>query len=192
LNIAVLCSAYALDERYAAPARAFARLLGECGHTLVWGGATDALMGVIADEVKEAGGKLIGISVEHLSATRYQGSDEMVVCPTLSERKALLLSRADAVVVLVGGLGTLDEVTEVMELKKHGMFDRPIVFLDPDGFYDGLRTQLNRMEAEGFLPHRVDELAYFTRHAAEALACIKKAHAELLDRRCQLAGVVVD
>ncbi|MEV8094027.1 TIGR00730 family Rossman fold protein [Kitasatospora sp. NPDC085879] len=174
MNITVFCSAYSLDERYTAPAADFARLLGERGHTLVWGGSHAGLMGLLADGVKEAGGRLVGISVELLAHKAYEGADELVTAPDLAVRKAQLLERADAVVVLVGGLGTLDEVTEVLELKKHALHDKPVVFLDTEGFYAGLRTQLERMETEGFLPRPLDELVVFATTPAEAFAALDR------------------
>ena len=173
MNITVFCSANDLDERYTGPAREFARLLGAHGHTLVWGGSYAGLMGVIADEAKAAGGKLVGVSVELLAHRTYQGADEMVMTADLAERKAVLLARADAIVVLVGGLGTLDEVTEVVELKKHGLHIKPVLLLDTDGFYDGLRTQLERMSADGFLPRPLHELVRFAADPAEALALLE-------------------
>ncbi|GAA1076309.1 MULTISPECIES: TIGR00730 family Rossman fold protein [Kitasatospora] len=174
MNITVFCSAYSLDERYTAPAAEFARLLGERGHTLVWGGSHAGLMGLLADGVKEAGGRLVGISVELLAHKAYEGADELVTAPDLADRKARLLERADAVVVLVGGLGTLDEVTEVLELKKHALHDKPVVFLDTEGFYAGLRTQLERMETEGFLPRPLAELVVFATTPAEAFAALDR------------------
>ncbi|GAA4865148.1 TIGR00730 family Rossman fold protein [Kitasatospora terrestris] len=170
MNITVFCSAYSLDARYTAPAAEFARLLGAQGHTLVWGGSHAGLMGLLADGVKEAGGRLVGISVELLAHKTYEGADELVMTADLAARKAELLARADAVVVLVGGLGTLDEVTEVLELKKHALHDKPVVVLDTEGFYTGLRTQLERMDAEGFLPRPLAELISFAGTPAEALA----------------------
>ncbi|MEV4556497.1 TIGR00730 family Rossman fold protein [Kitasatospora sp. NPDC049285] len=170
MNITVFCSAYSLDATYSAPAAEFARLLGEGGHTLVWGGSHAGLMGLLADGVKEAGGRLVGISVELLRHKSYEGADELVMAPDLAARKAELLARGDALVVLVGGLGTLDEVTEVLELKKHALHDKPVVFLDTEGFYTGLRMQLERMDAEGFLPRPLSELVGFAQTPAEALA----------------------
>ena len=170
MNITVFCSANDLAESYTKPAREFARLLGAHGHTLVWGGSNAGLMGIIADEAKAAGARLVGINVGLLSHRTYQDADELVMTADLAERKALLLARADAVVVLVGGLGTLDEATEVVELKKHRQHHKPIVFLDTDGFYDGLRTQLRRMESEGFLPVALDDLVRFAADGADALA----------------------
>jgi len=174
MNITVFCSAYSLDERYTAPAAEFARLLGERGHTLVWGGSHAGLMGLLADGVKEAGGRLVGISVDLLAHKSYEGADELVMTRDLAERKGQLLARADAVVVLVGGLGTLDEVTEVLELKKHALHDKPVVVLDTEGFYAGLRTQLERMDAEGFLPRPLAELITFAATPAEALDHLKE------------------
>ncbi len=173
MNITVYCSANELDERYTAPAREFARLLGEHGHTLVWGGSHAGLMGQIADEAKAAGARLVGISVELLAHKAYQGADELVTAVDLAARKAELLARADAVVVLVGGLGTLDEVTEAVELKKHKQHAKPVVFLDTDGFYDGLRTQLRRMEQDGFLPAELDSLVRFAADGAEVLSYLE-------------------
>ncbi|WP_411151780.1 TIGR00730 family Rossman fold protein [Streptomyces sp. A30] len=175
MNICVFCSAYSLDDRYTAPAQKLAALIGERGHTLVWGGSDSGLMGVLADAVKGAGGRLVGISVELLAHTVYQGADEIVISPDLATRKAELLARADAIMVLVGGLGTLDEVTEILELKKHGLHTKPVIVLDTEGFYDGLRTQLARMEAEGFLPQPLDELVFFTEDATAALAFLEAA-----------------
>jgi uncharacterized protein (TIGR00730 family) len=169
VNITVFCSANSLDDRYTAPAREFARALGERGHTLVWGGSHAGLMGVVADAAKAAGAKLVGVSVELLQHKAYSGADELVTTADLAERKAQLLQRAHAIVVLVGGLGTLDEVTEVLELKKHGLHDKPVVLLDTDGFYDGMRAQLQRMERDGFLPRRLDRLVRFAADGAEAL-----------------------
>ena len=169
MNITVFCSANKLDDRYTAPAAAFARLLGEQGHTLVWGGSDAGLMGVIADEARAGGGRLVGINVEMLAHRGYPDADEMVMTRDLAERKAQLLGRADAIAVLVGGVGTLDEVGEVIELKKHGAHSKPIVFLDTDGFYAGLRLQLERMEQDGFLPRALDTLVRFAADPAEAL-----------------------
>ncbi|MFJ7906094.1 TIGR00730 family Rossman fold protein [Kitasatospora sp. NPDC096204] len=173
MNICVFCSAYSLDDRYSAPAAEFARLLGEGGHTLVWGGSNAGLMGLLADEVKAAGGRTVGVMVEMLRHKAYVGADELVWTADLSERKAELASRADAIVVLVGGLGTMDEVTEVLELKKHGRFDKPVVVLDTEGFYAGLRTQMERMDAEGFLPRPLAELITFADTPAEVFAQLK-------------------
>ncbi|AXK34349.1 TIGR00730 family Rossman fold protein [Streptomyces armeniacus] len=170
MNICVFCSAADLDEVYTAAAREFAELIGKRGHTLVWGGSDVGLMKVVADGVQGAGGRLVGVSVEFLRSKAREGADEMIVAATLAERKAILLERADAVVVMVGGTGTLDEATDILELKKHGMHGKPVVVLNTAGFYDGLKKQMQRMEAERFLPVPLTELVHFADDPGQALA----------------------
>lgn len=170
MNICVFLSAADLDERYTTPAREFAELLGRGGHTLVWGGSEVGLMKVVADGVQESGGRLVGVSVEFLQAKARANADEMVVAADLAERKAQLLLRADAVVIMVGGTGTLDEATEILELKKHGLHSKPVVLLNSAGFYDGLKQQLRRMDAEGFLPLPLADLVGFAETGEEAMA----------------------
>ncbi|KUM67549.1 TIGR00730 family Rossman fold protein [Streptomyces curacoi] len=175
MRICVFLSAADLDDCYTRPAREFAKLLGKGGHTLVWGGSDVGLMKVVADGVQEAGGRLVGVSVEFLSAKVRPGVDEMVIAKDLAERKRLLLEKADAVVIMVGGTGTLDEATEILELKKHGRTDKPVVLLNTAGFYDGLKEQFRRMEDEGFLPRPLSDLVFFAEEPVGALAYLEES-----------------
>lgn len=177
MNITVFCSAADLDDRYTAPAREFAELIGKGGHTMVWGGSESGLMKVMADGVQENGGRLVGVSVGFLAAKARRNADEMVIAADLAERKAGLLARGDAVVVMVGGTGTLDEATEILELKKHGLHTKPVVLLNTAGFYDGLQQQFRRMEDEGFLPLPLAELVFFAEDGASALAYLESSGA---------------
>jgi uncharacterized protein (TIGR00730 family) len=170
LNICVFLSAADLDDRYTLPAREFAELIGKGGHTLVWGGSDTGLMKVLADGVRETGGRLVGVSVVFLRAWARKDADEMVLAKDLAGRKALMLARSDAVVVMAGGLGTLDEATEILELRKHRLHDKPVVLLNTAGFYDGLTLQLQRMETDGFLPVPLAELVLLADDGASALA----------------------
>ncbi|WP_301120888.1 TIGR00730 family Rossman fold protein [Mycolicibacterium fortuitum] len=175
MNICVFLSAADLDERYTEPARAFAELLGKGGHALVWGGSDKGLMKVVADEVQASGGRLVGISVEFLRQQARVGADEMVITADLSERKAVLLERSDALMVMPGGLGTLDEATEILELRKHRRHDKPVVLLNTAGFYDGLVIQLRRMEQDGFLPVPLDELVFVAEEPDAAMEYLERA-----------------
>ncbi|MEU2179978.1 TIGR00730 family Rossman fold protein [Streptomyces thermolilacinus] len=175
MNICVFLSAADLDDRYTGPAREFAELLAKGGHTLVWGGSDTGLMKVVADAAQQAGGRLVGVSVEFLAHKARPGCDEMVMTRDLAERKAELLARSDAIVILVGGTGTLDEATEILELKKHGMHTKPVVLLNTAGFYDGLKQQFRRMEAEGFLPLPLADLVFFAEDGVSALAYLEEA-----------------
>lgn len=169
MNICVFCSAQDVPEKYPRAARELATLIAQNGHTLVWGGSNQGTMKVIADAAQAAGGKIVGISMELLKEKARKNADEMIIAPTLAERKAKLLERADGIVVLPGGLGTLDEITEVLELKKQKLHNKPTAFLNTDGFYGGFKMQLERMDTEGFLPQRLAEYVSFEDTPQEAI-----------------------
>ncbi len=95
-----------------------------------------------------------------------QNADEMIVAQNLGERKKLMLERCDAIITLAGGIGTLDEATEMLALKRHGVHNKAIVFLNTNGFYEGMKAQMNKMEEDGFLHNMENDvvpgsLAYF-------------------------------
>ena len=173
MNICVFCSASDVEKKYTDAARELATLIALGGHTLVWGGSNKGTMKVIADTAQAAGGKIVGVTMELLKATARANADEMHILPTLGQRKAKLLERADAIVVLPGGLGTLDEITETMELKKHNVHNKAIVFLNTDGFYEGFKLQLERMNKEGFLPRALSELLFFADTPQDAMRYIE-------------------
>ncbi|MFE2033430.1 TIGR00730 family Rossman fold protein [Streptomyces scopuliridis] len=175
MNICVFLSAADLPERYTRPAREFAELIGKGGHTLVWGGSDSGLMKVVADGVQETGGRLVGVSVDFLSDSARPDADEMVIAKDLAERKALLLAKSDAVVIMVGGTGTLDEATEILELKKHALHTKPVVLLNTAGFYDGLKQQFRRMDEDGFLPLPLTDLVFFAEDGVSALAYLEES-----------------
>jgi uncharacterized protein (TIGR00730 family) len=173
MNICVFCSAYDVDKKYVTAAKDLARLIAKNGHHLVWGGSDTGIMRVMAEGVKEGGGKIYGVSVKHLRTLASKSADEMIIAKDMGVRKALMLARSDAVVMLPGGLGTLDEVTDVLELKKHKHHTKPIVALNTDNFYQGLKMQLDRIKAEGFIKVDMDKLIYFAKTSKEAMQFIE-------------------
>ncbi|HEY1621436.1 MAG TPA: TIGR00730 family Rossman fold protein [Streptosporangiaceae bacterium] len=178
MRICVFLSATSTDERYAAPVRELAGLLASGGHDLVWGGSDAGLMKVLADAVQDAGGTLTGVSVESLRwvlREKLAANDEIVVTADLASRKAAMLARCDAVLVMPGGTGTLDELTDVMELKRHGVHRKPVVVVNVGGYYDGLAWQLRRMEEEGFLDLPADDVVRFAPDVRDAMAMIEAA-----------------
>ena len=179
MNILVFCSAQEVSEKYKKSAAEFASLIGEHGHTLVWGGTDRGLMKIVAQGVRDKGGKIIGITMELTKHKAHTSADEMVVAKTLGERKVLMLERADAIVAFPGGTGTLDEVTEVIALKRHGTHNKPVVLLNTDNFYEGLKLQLQRMKDDDFLIspedgmlNTVEKLVYFADTPKDAIAYI--------------------
>jgi len=182
MNVAVFCSANDLSEPYVNDAKELARLLAEDGHTLIYGGSDYGLMKVMADGVQQGGGKIVGISTSVYRKYARKNADEMIITKTLGERKALMLERSDVIVMMIGGLGTLDETTEILELKKQSHHDKAVIILNTNNFYDGLKVLLDRMSSEGFLEmgeHKgetvtLDRFVQFVDTPQEVMATIGK------------------
>lgn len=172
--IGVFCSARDLPERYAKPAEAFARLMAAQGYGLVWGGSDIGLMSVVANGVRDGGGLLVGVSVDLFAHVAHKSPDEMIIARDLGERKATMLERSDAIVVLPGGTGTLDEAMAIVEARKNGLHDKPIVILNLADFYAGLKTQLFKMRDEGFLHRPLEDVVYFADTPDDALDYINR------------------
>ncbi len=117
---------------------------------MIYGGSDYGLMKVMADGMQQGGAKIVGVTIPVYAAHARKNADEMILAKTLGERKATALKRSDAIVVLIGGLGTLDELTEILELKRQDHHNKPTIVLDTNGFYDGLKIQLQRMADEKF------------------------------------------
>jgi hypothetical protein len=168
-SISVFCSINEVADEYVADARRLAELMVEHGYDLVWGGANRGLMKVVADGVQQAGGKITGITPDFLKHKRRMNADEMIIVDDISRTKALLIEKSDAIILLPGGTGSLDEITEVLELKKHGRYTKPVVVLNTAHFYEGFRMQLTRMEKDGFLQKNIGALIYFASHPKQAI-----------------------
>ncbi len=156
--ICIYCSAQDIEERYKSQAKEFCALLAKHGYGLVWGGSDTGLMKVVADTVQENGGKLVGVSVDVLKDVARKNADEMIITQNLGERKRIMREKADGFVALIGGTGTLDELSEIIEEKKLNYHSKPIVVLNTDHFYDGLFAQYKRMNDEGFLAQSMETL----------------------------------
>ncbi len=170
--IAVFCSASTVAEKYIKPAGEFARLIAKHRYSLVWGGSDKGLMKIVATAVQTGGGKLFGVSMEFFKDVARRDADEMVIAKDLGERKSIMLARCDAIAVLVGGLGTLDEVAQILELKKLGIHDKPIVLLNTENYYEGLKVQLQKMKDDGFVDKPLDDLVHFADTPEEAIGYI--------------------
>jgi len=125
---------------YGDAAKRLGQLLAEAGITLVYGAGKVGLMGVVAESVHRHGGEVIGVIPEKLDvdALTYRACDELIVTPSMSERKAIMAARADGFVVLPGGFGTLEELFEVLVGRQLGYHTKPIVFLNTGEAFDGL------------------------------------------------------
>jgi uncharacterized protein (TIGR00730 family) len=161
MNIVVYCgSSKGNDCKYIESAGALGRWIGESGNTLVFGGASQGLMGAVSDATLEAGGKVIGVlpDVPQIQERRHQGLTEYIDTPSMAERKAKMIELADAFVALPGGIGTLDELTDVLPLSSLDITTCPIVLFDTDGYYQPFRAVIRKIIESGFGRNE-----YFTR-----------------------------
>jgi uncharacterized protein (TIGR00730 family) len=123
------------------------------GVGIVYGGARVGLMGLLADTALAAGGEVVGVIPRDLFAREvpHRGVTRLVEVESMHERKAQMAELADAFVALPGGVGTLEELFEVFTWRLLGLHDKPVALLDPDGFFDPLVDQLDRIVAQGYL-----------------------------------------
>lgn len=174
-NICVFSTANEVAEKYKQDTRQFGQLIAQNNFNLVWGGTNKGLMKFTADAVQNNGGKIFGITMGALKKDRRMNADEMIITKNVGERKKILLSKADAIVLLAGGIGGLDEMTEILELKKENLHQKPIVVLNTDNFYKGLKIQFNRMKKDGFITEDLGKLIFFAETPQKAINYIKKS-----------------
>lgn len=145
MNITIYCaSSSKLRPSYIEAAAQLGRLIAQRGHTLINGAGTMGLMGASTDACLAAGGQTIGIIPQFMvdEGWEHRGMHQLIVTADMHERKARLTQMADAIIVLPGGLGTLDELFDAVTLKQLGVFLKPIVILNTDGFYDRLLSHI--------------------------------------------------
>ncbi|MFC1647196.1 TIGR00730 family Rossman fold protein [Patescibacteria group bacterium] len=171
-TITVYCSSREIDGKYMKAAEELSSLMVKNNYDLVWGGTDKGLMREVATNVQESGGKIIGISTKMFEENGKKNADEMVMTSSIEERKEQLLKRGDAIILLPGGLGSLDELFYTLELKKLRMHDKPVVVINIDKYYDGLKEQLFRTDKEGFIHRKLKELVYFTDNPKDAISYI--------------------
>jgi uncharacterized protein (TIGR00730 family) len=152
-RVCVFCgSSFGLNDTYKIEVEQLAGLLAEREIELVYGGGNSGLMGTLAHAVMVNGGKATGIiprkindRVEHLELT------DLIVVDTMHERKALMYERADAFIALPGGIGTMEEMFEVMTWNQLGYHTKPLGLFNIDHYYDPLYEMLQHMHREGFV-----------------------------------------
>ena len=125
--------------------------IGSNGHTLIYGGSRSGLMGVLAESVLAAGGKVIGVEPQMFvdAGFVYDAIDELIVTKDMRERRAKMIELGDAFIAFPGGTGTLEEISEVMSMVSLGHLSAPCVFYDLNGYYQPLRTLMENMLSHG-------------------------------------------
>jgi len=170
--VCVYCSSSTrIAPSYLALAAEVGTELAKRGHVLVTGGGSVSMMGEVGRAARAAGGHTVGIIPDHLVAMEVadHDSDELFVVETMRQRKAGMDERADAFLVLPGGIGTLEEFFEVWTAGTLGMHARPVVVLDPEGFYEPLWAWLEDLVERGFVRRPALDSLLRVRTVADAL-----------------------
>ena len=150
---------------------ALGRELAKRGITCIYGGSCTGLMNQLAESVLEAGGEIVGVTVQSLKDKEefHKGLTRLHVVPTMQERKTLMIDLSDGFVVLPGGIGTYDEFFEVYTLRQLGFHSKPCGLLDVNGFYEPLKQMLGKAEQEGFMKHPYREAIVVSSDPSEML-----------------------
>lgn len=172
MNITVYCgSSKGADPRFVEAAHELGAWIGSQGHALVYGGSSIGLMGIVARTVMEAGGRAYGVEPRFFIDAGVAQCDltELFVVESMPERKAKMIELGDAFVALPGGVGTLEEISEIFTRVRLDMGPHECFLLNIDGFYDPLRSFLESMVEHRFFdqcdldrchfPRSVEELA---------------------------------
>ena len=156
MNITVYCgAAEGMDPEYIVRARELGAWMASEGHTLVYGAGNSGMMGAISDALIEGGGAAIGVTPQFFVLAEETRDDlaEVVISDDMSTRRNWMIENGDAFIALPGGMGTLDEITEVMTYKRLGLLgkvNKPVMIYDVNGYYDRLFTFLDDMRDQGF------------------------------------------
>lgn len=134
--------------------------IADMGLTLIYGGSSLGMMGLLARTVKESGGKVIGIITRYLIEKEkpLEILDELHIVESMQERKKMMQNLADTFIVMPGGIGTLEEAIETWNAIKIGEIDKGIGFLNVDGFFDGLFSFINNCQKNGFLTEKQESI----------------------------------
>ncbi len=153
-KVCVYCaSSDKIDQKYFEATKTLAKALTKNNTTVVYGGGARGLMGQLADTVIEEKGRIIGIMPHFMKEVEFHHKDvnEFIFTADMHERKKQFMVGVDALITLPGGCGTFEELMEAITLKRLGLFTKPIVILNLDGYYDNLISMLEYAIDEGFM-----------------------------------------
>jgi uncharacterized protein (TIGR00730 family) len=156
-SVCVYCgSSPGRNPIYAQSARKLGAAIADHGLRLTYGGGSKGIMGAVSDAVLENGGKVLGIIPRFLmnkeaTATDLSELSQLIVTENMHERKHALFENADAFVALPGGIGTVEEIVEIMTWAQLGRHEKPMVFANIEGFWDPMIALIEHMRAEGFI-----------------------------------------
>ena len=156
-------------------AKKMGEAMAKSGYGLVYGGGSTGLMGAVAKAVHTGGAPVLGIIPEFLvSAERAYKVVETVIVSDMHERKMMMHERSDAIVILPGGIGTLEEVAEIMSWKRLQLHQKPVVFLSENKYWDGFWAVLQHTISSKFSPDWMMEGVFNAVSTDETLEFIEK------------------
>ncbi len=177
-NICVYCgSGHGAQNAYAAAAARLGRDMAAAGLGLVYGGASIGLMGEVARAVHDNGGHVTGVIPRFLTKHEvvYHEAQEMLFTETMQERKHIMAERSDAFVALPGGIGTLEELVEMMTLAQLARHQKPIILANIDNFWDPLINLFDHMREEAFIRAEIPLQFTVCHSAADIVPAIRAA-----------------
>ncbi len=178
--ICVYCaSSTQINQVYFEAAEKLGKLLAENNLQLVYGGGSVGLMGRIADTMLENGGKVTGVIPQFMCEQEWNhiGLNELIITETMHERKEKMAFMSDAAVALPGGCGTFEELLEVITWKQLGIFTKPIIIVNVNGYYDPLIAMLHKAIDEKFMRELHRDIWTVVNSAEEVIPAIKNAPA---------------
>ena len=156
MNITVYCgAAEGNDPEFIARARELGAWMAEKGHRLIYGAGNSGMMGAVSDALIEGGGEAIGVTPQFFVLAEETRTDltEVVIADDMSTRRNWMIEHGDAFIALPGGMGTLDEISEVMTYKRLGLLgkiNKPVMLYNVNGYYDRFFAFLDDMLAQDF------------------------------------------
>ena len=177
LSVCVYCSSSSrIEPAFGATGDEVGAELARRGHTLVYGGGSTGLMGRVARAVHAGGGRVVGVIPESMKSVEvaYLDADELIVTQTMRERKHEMDERADGFLVLPGGFGTLEELSEVITHRYLKFHDKPIVLLNTRGFYDHLIALFEHFIETGMAKDVYRDMYAVATSVDEALGLLEK------------------
>lgn len=177
MNITVYGAAReTIHEEFKSAAEKLGEEMAKRGHTLIFGGGKNGLMGAVARGMSRKNGEIIGIAPKFFKpdGVLYEECTEFIYTEDMRSRKALLEQKGDAVIVLPGGIGTYDEFFEVFTLKTLGRIDKKIAVMNTRGYYDCLSALLSHTAEEGFMEQKAADGLLVSADAQEILDFLEK------------------
>lgn len=183
-SVCVYCgSANRVAQIYKDSAISLAEYLVGNGRGIVYGGGRVGMMGLVADTGIAKGGSVVGIIPEYLvyKEVQHEHLTEMHVVDTMHTRKKMMVDKADAFVILPGGYGTLDEAFEIMTWKQLGLHEKPVVFVNINGYWDSLFAMMDKIAEEQFSGAESKNLCQIITTVEELAAALAKQPDSPLD-----------